>query len=185
MSIFEYVMVLVSVVLSLGLTHLLSGFGALVQGGGKVKFSGLHALWAAMCLLLTFDMWLSLWGLRDLQAWSLPVLLIVFASTVVLYLFAMFVTPAASDEPRDLYQFHLDNRRGYAVAMGVYLVIGAVLNATLTKQFVGVNASIPVMLGLLALAWFVPARWAQWVAGVGLFATLAGYFALYLPQISM
>ena len=59
MSIFEYFLVLFSVVLSLGLTHLATGMGELIRARRLVKWSLPHLLWVALTITSTMDLWSS------------------------------------------------------------------------------------------------------------------------------
>ena len=71
MGAYEHVILLLSFVYALALTHLLSRIGALFVARKRVKFSGLLALAQANAIMLVFVNWLFLWNLHGIQAWSI------------------------------------------------------------------------------------------------------------------
>ena len=132
MTPFEYVLALVSIVVSLGVTHLLAGIAGLVQHRQRVRFSWLHAGWVAITLGLLLDLWLNMWLLRDVEQWRLGTIALLFLTCAILYVQCVLVTPSLPDEGvLDLRAFHLRERRNYIGASIVYVIPGAVLNATL------------------------------------------------------
>lgn len=60
MNTFEYVSVILSVVVSLAFTHLLAGVVRLIHARG-VKFSFVHAGWIALLVFWCVDYWFSVW----------------------------------------------------------------------------------------------------------------------------
>jgi hypothetical protein len=53
MTSFELVFGLMTIITSLALTHLLTGFVSVWRNGKRVRFSALHALWAWSAFTLT------------------------------------------------------------------------------------------------------------------------------------
>lgn len=64
MDAFNYLSVMVSIVLGLGLTQLFAGIGNLVQIRRRVKLYWLHTFWVLLLIGLHLHMWWSLWALR-------------------------------------------------------------------------------------------------------------------------
>ncbi len=88
MTIFEYLMVLVSIVLALGLTQVLRGFSKLVRA--ERRYAPV-ALWGVALFLVHAQVWWELWDTRQVSDWSqlgfLYILLIpcaLFAATELL-----------------------------------------------------------------------------------------------------
>jgi hypothetical protein len=67
MGAFDHVLVLLSFVYALALTHLLSRIGALLLQRQRVHFSGLLAVCMTVAILMVFANWLSLWDLRGMH----------------------------------------------------------------------------------------------------------------------
>src|SRR3954467_1167590 len=57
MEMFNYVMVLASVIIGLGITHLLQGVGGIVQHPGREKTYWVHLLWVAATFLRAMFWW--------------------------------------------------------------------------------------------------------------------------------
>jgi hypothetical protein len=70
-DIFNFILVMVSLVLAIGVTHLVSGVAALVRLRGRVRLEPLVLVWAASLFLLAAIYWWSLWDLRSAQ-WRFP-----------------------------------------------------------------------------------------------------------------
>jgi hypothetical protein len=67
MDLFEYLMVMVSLIVGLGLTQVLRGVGRIVRSSRRFS---VVTLWAVFLFLLYIQMWWSLWDLRDLSDWT-------------------------------------------------------------------------------------------------------------------
>lgn len=60
MTEFEYVAVLVSLILGLGITHLLAGVGRTIHRRGELRLDAVHTLWTATAfLVLVLNWWVS------------------------------------------------------------------------------------------------------------------------------
>jgi hypothetical protein len=69
MSLFEFVIGMISVLIALAVVQLLVGIGRLVQARGKVTTYAAHSLWNMVIFVMLFLHWWSLWDFRDL-AWN-------------------------------------------------------------------------------------------------------------------
>lgn len=63
MNVFEFLLVIVSIVLGLGITELLAGFVRILRG--ELVAGKLHALWMFVILQLQVQPAWGLWGLRS------------------------------------------------------------------------------------------------------------------------
>ncbi len=181
MSLFEYVMLLVSVVLSLGIARLLESHAHLLKLGSAVRWSPTYMLWLVLIFMSHVDYWGGLWTLRDATVWTLPTLLAILAAAMALFYAAVLSTPdVIAGEPIDLWDFHMANRHRYIGALAVYGIIGGALNAfVLGGEFSAANlTAILPALALFAVAIFVPNRRVQIVTPI----VLAVLFAVYLVQ---
>ena len=61
MTIFEFLMVLVSVILALGLAQLLTGAGQRVVLGGQIRPWWVHSVWLVILGLVHVQLWWGLW----------------------------------------------------------------------------------------------------------------------------
>jgi hypothetical protein len=65
MSLFEYITVMVSVVLALGIAQILTGLGAFLTVRERPRGYWLHSVWLAFLTLLHVYMWWYFWDLRS------------------------------------------------------------------------------------------------------------------------
>lgn len=185
MSIFEYVMVLVSVVLSLGLAKVLESHAGLLQLKARVKWSATYLVWLALIILFQIDLWASLWLVHTAEVWTWPSIAGALLAAMALFYAAVLAAPRVeAEETIDLWAFHLANRRWYVGAAAAYGLIGGYLNATvLGAHFTMANfTSILPILGLMIVVIVFSNRWIQRIVPVIILAVLLFYFSQYLPQ---
>lgn len=188
MSIFEYVMVLLSVVLSLALTQLLTSIGALLRAGARVRWSVTYGMWLVLTLMLVLDMWTSLWLLHDRQQWNIGTLVFVLFQCSSIYLLAHLMTPESTGEGEiDLWDYHLRHRRLYLAPVIAYDFAGIIMNLVVLPASALVSMStwvfvVPVTV-LLVLAWWLPNAWVQRVATGAMLAAMLVYFAFFFSSI--
>lgn len=99
MDAFNYLSVLLSIILGLGITQLLTAAGRLIRGRAAVRLYGPPLVWAGLLLLIHVQAWWSMFGLRTRTDWSFAAFLVVLLQTVILYMLAALVLPEAVAEP--------------------------------------------------------------------------------------
>src|SRR5689334_16954075 len=93
MDAFSYVSVIISVVIGLGLSHLLTGVAELVKARRTVKFYWVHLLWVALTFIGHIFLWWTMWNLRLIRDWNFFSFLLLLLAPVLLYLAAAFLIP--------------------------------------------------------------------------------------------
>ncbi|MBX9746988.1 MAG: hypothetical protein K2X34_08810 [Hyphomonadaceae bacterium] len=190
MDSFDFVLILLSFVYALALGHLLQRVGGLLVVRERVQFSGLLALAIVNAVTQVYIDWLAMWDYRDVDDWDLYTITLFFMSSIILYLMCAAVAPETPDEGRvDMEAFYW---RNYRLFYGLYLILLFVFTA---MTFVHLRTSTPelalqqglanlpyVLICLLAL--FVPARWAQWTAGIALFALTIAWPIVFSSAIA-
>lgn len=86
MTLFEYVSVMVSVVLALGIAQILSGLGRLLLSRGETRPYWIHSLWIVFFALLHVLLWWFLWDLRERPPETVPTFLYLLAGPAMAYL---------------------------------------------------------------------------------------------------
>ena len=66
-DLFSFVLVMVSLVLAIGVTHLVQGLTELLRPEGSIRRHGLVLVWAASLFLVAAIYWWSLWDLRNVH----------------------------------------------------------------------------------------------------------------------
>lgn len=155
MTPFEHLTVLVSIVLGLGLTHLLATVHKLVQARRHVRLYWLSLVWTVLIFVSQVEWWWAIFAVRQNMQWNFFYFLFVLLSPVSLYLAAAFALPEVErGESCDLREYYYTNRGWFfgVVAMGPALdAIRRGLEAGSMRDFGAASNAVSVVL-LLILA---------------------------------
>ena len=145
MDAFAYVSVIISVVIGLGLSHLLTGVAELFKLRRRVKFYWVHLLWVALTFVGHIFLWWTMWNLRLVKDWNFFSFLLLLLAPVLLYVAAAFlipkVEPGASVDLRQYFYEHHSAFFGvnaaFAALMGMenWLLTGRLSPAPVTVVF--------------------------------------------------
>lgn len=93
MSLFEFIMMLLSIIIGLGIAEILAGFAqALLHR--RLTLTSWHQLLLALIVFVTLvQVWWESWTLRDVPAWNFPQLLLLLVNPVLLYTLAHLLFP--------------------------------------------------------------------------------------------
>ena len=123
MTRFEYLSVLVSIVIALGITEVTISWGRLIQSRARVTFSAIHGFWSAFLLVMMIQLWWGFWNFRTVEEWSFLALVAVVAEAVTLVLCALLMSPRdPGPDHLDLERHYLENARPFFLLGGLLLV---------------------------------------------------------------
>ena len=184
MSDFDFFTVLLSFVVSLGVTTLLTAMVRLLQESHRVVFSWRYALWAAAIFNLQVSFWIKSWSYRDTYQMhissALPPLLLAIAA---FFACGLATPPIREEGPIDLKAFHETNGPKYALAFAAFMAL-AVVQAALYGDLFPAGSSVPVdaimqtsfaALGIAA-AMTPRRRWVQFAVPIIFLAGSVGYY---------
>jgi hypothetical protein len=168
---FEHITTLLSFVYALALAHLLARIVALFDARARVRFSGLQALMSVNAIQLVFLNWLSLWQLRTVSVWDFGSIAANFVLGVILFFICAIAAPHTADGSIDLEAYYQHAREPYYWLNIAGLVVTELTNLDFLKsadpsQIWPWTVAVICGIAACALALAVPARWAQWTAGV-------------------
>lgn len=169
MDAFEYLSVLVSIVLGLGITQLLVGFARWLTHRGRYRVYSPAIAWAAFLLLLHIQTWWSMYGMRQYSNWNFLQFSVVLLQPIVLFLLAAIVLPGADATHDDLREYFRYQRKWF------FSLLLSLVGISLLKDLVRDTLPAPLNLGfhavfaslsLAGLAWAGDRaqRVAAWVA---------------------
>jgi len=111
MTPFEYLSVLVSIIVGLALTQLLSGAARLIQLRRRVPMHATTLMWMAMLLLIDIQVWWVAFERRSAQQWTFFNFLLYLLIPIGVFLLSYLVLPDLGDEDApDLRANFEDNR---------------------------------------------------------------------------
>ena len=93
MEMFNYVMVLASVIIGLGIAHLLQGVGGIVEHPRREKVYWVHLLWVGVIFLRAIFWWWFEFELSKIPQWTFTLYLFVLAYAVLIYLWCALLFP--------------------------------------------------------------------------------------------
>ena len=175
MTEFEYLAVLVSIILGLGITHLLAGVGRTIHRRAESNVDALHSLWSAATFWILVLNWWVFFQSRTFTNWSFGVFLVVIVWAVLFYLMTVILYPPDLGEAESYGEVFERNRRwflGLFVAsslsdVGLTAILGDLLDPPQYLPFVGHF----VVLGIVGMS-IKTRRFQLFLAGYILFASL-------------
>lgn len=100
MDAFRWTSVVLSIMLGLGITHLLSSAVGIFRSRGQRRMDWIPLVWAACVFIWQLQFW---WGIIEIpemmHSWSLGSFLSLVVLTILLYLSASLVLPPAGSDP--------------------------------------------------------------------------------------
>lgn len=131
---FSYLSVLISIILGLGITQLLSGFGRWIEQRAVFRAYGPAMAWAAMVLLIHIQGWWSMFGLRNHRDWTFLQFGMVLLQPITLYLLAALVLPGTNAPELDLRSNYFVQRRWFFGLLMALLVISVLKDLTVNGE---------------------------------------------------
>ena len=121
MSTFEFVTILLSVVVGLGFTRLLSGLGRAIEMRGQLKFYWVQMIWSInVGFYLVMFWWTVVFGYSALESWSFINFTSLLIYAILLYLQAVLIIPSKLEPGMDL-EAHFFSIRKWFFTIGVLL----------------------------------------------------------------
>jgi hypothetical protein len=111
MTPFEYTSVVLSVVVGLGLSHLLMAYVELIRARGRVRFYWVHTLWVVVIFGVLVLLWWATWGLRRIPVWNFFTFMLLLLEPVCVFVVAAFLVPRLEPGERlDLREHYYGSR---------------------------------------------------------------------------
>lgn len=127
MTPFEHLSVLISIIIGLGVAHLLFNVHRLVVARGRVRTYWLAVFWVVLVFISMVQWWWSSFGFRDQMEWNFFYFLFLLISPTSLFLAAAFVLPDIERGRRyDLRVHYYENARWFFAIMVVSPAVDAV-----------------------------------------------------------
>ena len=97
MNAFEYLSVLISIILALGMTRVLGGVGEMLQARSHRRIYWVHVIWIINLFLYLVVAWWIFYRWRDQQPWRFCLFVFVLISPTILYLASILLFPREAD----------------------------------------------------------------------------------------
>lgn len=122
MDMFNYVMVLASIIIGLGMTHLLHGIAQFAQHPGRQKIYWVHLVWVAGAFFQAVFWWWWQFRLSSTTVWTFQLYLFVLMYAFIIYLRCALLFPSDL-EGYDGYKGYFYSRRGWLFGNAIAQVL--------------------------------------------------------------
>jgi hypothetical protein len=125
MDAFNYLSVLISIILALGMTRVLAGVGEMLQARSRRRLYWVHLLWVVNLFLYLVIAWWIFYRWRNQQPWTFFLFVFVLISPTILFLASLLLFPpeSALDEFIDYKQHYYANHRVFFVLFALFTPI--------------------------------------------------------------
>ena len=152
MTQFEYLSVLVSIILGLAITQLLSGAARLIQLRHRVRMHVATLCWMAMLFLLDIQIWWAAFGRRDTLEWNFFGFTLYLMMPIIAFLLSYLVLPELGDEDEVDLAAHFERNRPWFFALLASLIMVSLGEEWLRFGTVWFDENLAFHLIFLALA---------------------------------
>jgi hypothetical protein len=125
MNPFEYLSVLISIVLALGMTRVLAGVAEMLQQRTCRRIYWVHVIWIVNLFIYLVIAWWIFYRWRNQQEWTFFLFVFVLISPTILYLASMLLFPRESSDNESIdYKAHFyANHRAFFILFTMFTVV--------------------------------------------------------------
>lgn len=106
MTRFEFLYVLISIIVAVAVTDMVSSWGALLRRRAVVRFYWVHVAWAVLILFIVMQYWWGFWQYHVIEDWSFFAMAALIGNSILLAFTVSVITPDRRvDAPVDLQAF--------------------------------------------------------------------------------
>lgn len=134
MTPFEYVIVLISIILGLGIARVLTGVAEIIKRWNSLTHFWPYLIWIALVFVLHIQEWWATYDLRTVPAWSLPTFLFVILYPILLFILANLLFPTRWPKKGfDVKEFYFANCQKFFVCVMIFAILSIVQNVIIAK----------------------------------------------------
>jgi len=144
MNAFDYLSVLISIILALGMTRVLGGVGEMLQARSHRRIYWGHAIWIVNLFLYLVVAWWIFYRWRNQQPWRFFLFVFVLIAPTILYLASILLFPREGDIDRAIdYKTHYyANHRAFFILFALFTPVDVVDSLLKGVAFFSVRASV-------------------------------------------
>lgn len=129
MTRFEYLSVLVSIVIALGISEVTIAWARVLQKKVTTKIYWLHGFWSIFSLFLMIQFWWGFWRYRTVESWSLMSLITALTVVITLSLCALMLVPRVrADINFDSQSIYFENSAKFFFLGGCFILLVSVMD---------------------------------------------------------
>lgn len=132
---FEYISILVSIIIGLGITQILSAFSDLLYNYKKVKFYWPHSFWILFIFFLQIQEWFVFYQLESIKLWTLPLIVFIIIYPVALFICSKMLLPTNELEERyDMKKYYFSQYQIIFIFVSISMIHSVVFNLFILKR---------------------------------------------------
>lgn len=152
MSPFEYVIVLISIIIGLGITLVLTGIAQLIREEQRVKVFWPYLIWVGLVFVMHIHEWWITYQLKSTLAWKLPTFLFIILYPILLFILANLLFPDSWERHnRDMKQFYFNSYKKFFGCAILLVVLSVLQNVFLSDLPLGEQVVHLIVLITLAI----------------------------------
>lgn len=160
MDLFEFILIITSVIFALAVAQVLSGISRIAQSTARIRFFLPHTLWVLILFVLIFLIWWAAWEFRHFE-WTFPHYIYMVIAPTLLYFACSLLIPQRFEGDAVSMETHFFRIRRPLFASYVLTVLAIIVDGNLLADepvwHSGRYAHI-AMLGLAVWAYFSTSR---------------------------
>jgi hypothetical protein len=183
---FNYLAVLLSIVLGLAIMQVLQGFRGLILTRARVKLYLPTLTWAGLALLIAIQAWWASFSMRTHANWTFAALLVIMMHAISVYMIAALVLPdVGGDSIIDLHEHYVAHRPWFFGALIAATIFSLAKDLILYGRLPSpINTAFQVIIGLAAIvAAFLRKEWYHQLLGPALACLFLVYIALLFARL--
>ncbi len=149
MTVFEYVMVLTSILIGLGIAELLNGVVRILRSDFKQSIFVPQIAWAIYLFIYILVIWWSRWDLRDSIEWNFIQLLLSLTSPILIFVLAGLIFPHQQSGKEYFY----NRRKPFYTLLWISTVVSLFheifIEGTVLISFI----SIAILIQIVVITW--------------------------------
>ncbi|MDH4057054.1 MAG: hypothetical protein OEW73_08700 [Gammaproteobacteria bacterium] len=151
MNEFEFLAVFISIVVGLGVTHILYGLARIIHNRSQHQMSTLHFVWTLNVLLILLLNWWVLFLWADYETWSFDIYLLLIGWGIALYMLAVILYPPDT-KAGDSYDEIFDRNRNWLFGFFIVFIALDIAQTAVRGQLLEPKIFLPYSLHYAVLA---------------------------------
>lgn len=127
MTPFEYVTVLISIILGLGITQIMTGIADIIHQWNKMKLYWPHLLWILLVFIMHIHEWWYTYDLKTHESWYILSFIFINLYPIMLFVLARLMFPfGAMEVETDFKEFYFGNYRKFFLIVTILILLAIV-----------------------------------------------------------
>jgi hypothetical protein len=127
MTPFEYVTVLISIILGLGITQIMTGVADIIHQWEKMKLYWPHSLWILLTFVMHIHEWWYTYDLKSHESWYIVSFIFINLYPIMLFVLVRIMFPFGTmDTETDFKEFYFRNYRKFFLIAMILIVLAII-----------------------------------------------------------